>query len=200
MTGPRMLRVDPWHLVIAGALPGDVVLLWRRGTWREWIRRPVSSAISWRIRRATTTAEMRARGVTPPNHVALLVDLDHRVLEAEFDRTEGVGFAELRDKYPLQRFDAKVARLPDRYDRGAVIAQANIIARTARGYDLRYIAFMRLAVALFGVDGLRNVRAPRDDGRYICSELCADAWAHGGFTEALDELVTPGDFLRFVET
>ena len=169
-------------------MPGDVVLISRKLSVWTWLRSPVSSLISWRIRDTTGSRW---------NHVAGYVG-DGEVVEAEWDR--GVRRSNLADEYPADKFDIAVATAPRSVDRRAAVSFWNLQAHApTASYDWRSIVLMRLAVVMDGPDGIRRrIRNSDNDDAWICSELCAAGWQAGGFARATREFLVPGDFEAFI--
>jgi len=167
--------------------PGDVLLVRRRPTIRAWLTRPVSSAISARIRAATASRW---------NHVACVV-AEGWLVEAEWDH--GVRRLPLAD-YLTGAYELAVAPCPRDADPIQAISFWGREARRVRArYDWRGIILMRVAGLLYGPAGIaRRVQLASDDGAWICSELAAAGWKAGGLSDdQADRLLVPGDFSQF---
>ena len=192
--------------------PGDVLAFWRTplgptGVWREAKHRRTlgkgwafallgglaAVTVSWRIQRATTR-----KGQPPaPNHVAVYVGPNYHgrphIVEAEYDR--GVTTGILQYRYPADRYRWEVCPFPGE-DRSGVVHRAGAIDRQVAGYDFWTVLLMRAATMVMGPGATSRIRSPRNDGKWICSELCADCWEHGGVPHARERFVVPGDFLE----
>lgn len=190
--------------------PGDALVFWRRplgwrgvrleaehlrrqgkGRFSSWAGAVAAVAVSWRIG-AILTPEGSPRA---PNHVGIYVP-EKKVAESEYDR--GVTVGRLSERYPPNRYAYIVCRFPgDPANRFKVVKKAEEIAATGEAkYDFWTILRMRAAAAVWGPEGVRQVRANTKDTRWACPEFAATCWAAGGVSRALDRYVTPLDFWK----
>lgn len=164
------------------ARPGDVVLVARRSTFRQWLRHPISSTISARIRSSTGSKW---------SHVACYTGGGY-VVEAEWNK--GVVRTHFASDYSPKKYEWKVVAPPERVDREAAVAYWNIQFKRKAKYDYKALVAMRVNALLWGHEGIRRYVANADDGLAVCSELAACGWFQGGMKNATRDLLVPGDF------
>lgn len=189
--------------------PGDVILVHRRSTWRAWLRHPISSLISARIR-ATTGSKWNhvacVVGVQPKTHPVkshghgvfeVVITLEHHIVEAEWNK--GVVSGILEDCYPPDQYEIAVAKPPAEVDREAAVAFWKLVASSGKAkYDWRSIAMMKFAAIIGGHKAIaKYVVNSEGDDLWICSEVGAAGWHNGGMRDAYKLIKDPGSFERY---
>lgn len=172
---------DEQEVCFANARPGDVVLVSRRSTFWQWVRHPISSTISARIRSSTGSKW---------SHVACYIGGGY-VVEAEWNK--GVVRTNFASDYHPDKYEWKVVSPPERVDREAAVAFWNIQYKGKATYDHKALIAMRVNAMLWGHDGIKRYAA-KLDSQWICSELAAAGWFQGGMMNGLRDLLVPGDF------
>ena len=159
---------------------GDAVLVHRRRTLRSCLDHGILSfLICMRIQRATRS---------PWNHIGIACG-GTDLIEAEWG---GVRQRPIADYVSNpDTFRVRIVKSPRLMDPRVAVTWAT--SQIGHGtYDWRWIIMLRVATLLFGAKGTRMLRARRD-GFWICSELVAQSWREGGFTNYWRYQV-PGDF------
>ena len=165
------------------AKPGDVVLVARKSNLWQWVRHPISSLISARIRSSTGSRW---------SHVACYVG-GGCVIEAEWNK--GVVHTHFASAYSEKKYEWKIVPCPAGVDREAVVAYWNLQHKSNAKYDHKALIAMRVNALLWGHEGIRRYVANQNDGgAVICSELAAEGWFQGGMENAMRALIVPGDF------
>ena len=172
------------------ALPGDVLLVSRKRTFRSFASGPLSWVPSWRIQRDSNSEWNHAAIFTTPT----------RVVEAKWGGVQSVAVSTYMD---TRKYKLGLVRMPGRSgDYGDWAKEADRIsavefARSQVGvgrYDRKTIIHLKLATMLFGHDGLERVVQPVDD-LWICSEIVFESWKTGGVPSD-NHVDYPGEFAR----